>query len=332
MDCDVLVIGAGMTGLSAGQRLREQGRRVLVLEKARSAGGRMATRRIGPGRADHGAQFLTAHTPAFAAALAGWEAAGLIYPWTAGYARGSLRPSADATFYPRYAAVNGMNHLAQQLAQGLEVRTAVTVQAVRRLAHGWQVEDSAGGSTQASQVLLTAPAPQSLALLAAGEVALSTADQAALAVIAYDPCLVGLFWWQGAALLPPVGALLRSQHDPFWIADNQQKGISPEATLLTVQSSAAFSRRWWEADDAAALTAIQAGLQEFLDPQGRLVEAQLKRWRFATASTLCPQPFLLPAGLPGLALAGDAFDAAGSKVGSVESAFISGQQVAAALT
>ncbi|MFZ2518733.1 MAG: NAD(P)-binding protein, partial [Anaerolineae bacterium] len=29
MDCDVLVIGAGMTGLSAGQRLREQGRRVL---------------------------------------------------------------------------------------------------------------------------------------------------------------------------------------------------------------------------------------------------------------------------------------------------------------
>ena len=328
---DVLVIGAGMAGISAAQHLRQQGRRVLVLEKGRSVGGRMATRRIGPGRADHGAQFLTAHTPAFDATLANWEAAGLIFPWTAGYARGSLCPSADTAFYPRYAAFDGLNALAQHLAQGLEARTGVTVQAVRRLAQGWQVEDSTGHKMQARQVILTAPAPQSLALLAAGDVALNAAEQTNLATIAYHPCLVGLFWWQGEVLLPPVGALMRSQHDLFWIADNQQKGISPAATLLTVQTSTAFGRRWWEASDADALETIRAGLQEFLDPQGRLLEAQLKRWRLATASALYPQPFLLPAGLPGLALAGDAFDAVGAKIGSVESAFISGQQVATAL-
>ena len=327
MDCDVLVIGAGMTGLMAGLRLQALGQRVRLLEKGRSVGGRMATRRIGPGFADHGAQFITAHSPAFNDLLARWEQAGLIYPWAAGFAQGSLRPSPDTTFYPRYAARQGMNRLAQQLAQGLDVRTQVTVQAVRRLADGWQVEDATGAVTSTRRLLLTAPLPQSLALLAAGAVTLSAADETALAGVTYDPCLVGLFWLQGDVFLPPPGALLRSHHDLLWIADNREKGISPDATLLTVQTSPAFSQRWWEADDADVLATIHTGLREFLDPQAAVVEAHLKRWRFATVASVYPQPFLLPAGLPGLALAGDGF---GTR-GGLEGAAFSGQQVAEAL-
>ncbi|MBE0566903.1 MAG: NAD(P)-binding protein [Krumholzibacteria bacterium] len=57
---DVLVVGAGMSGLMAAQTLTDQGVRVLVLEKDSSVGGRLATRRIGGGRADQGAQFFTA--------------------------------------------------------------------------------------------------------------------------------------------------------------------------------------------------------------------------------------------------------------------------------
>ena len=327
MDCDVLVIGAGMTGMMAALRLHALGQRVRLLDKGRGVGGRMATRRVGPGFADVGAQFITARAASFADLLARWEEAGLIYPWAAGFAQGSLRPSADVTFYPRYAAHNGMNSLAQHLVQGLDVRTQVTVQAVRQVQDGWQVEDATGGMTLARRVLLTPPLPQSLALLAAGGVGLSTADEAALAGITYDPCLVGLFWLQGEIFLPPPGALMRSHHDLFWIADNQEKGISPDAALVTVQTSPAFARRAWEADDADVLDDIHNGLQEFLAPHSTVVEAYLKRWRFATVASVYPHPFLLPSSLPGLALAGDAFGTHGGLEGAVSS----GQQVAEAL-
>ena len=64
---DVLVIGAGMAGLIAAAELQRAGRRVLVLDKGRGVGGRLASRRIGEASFDHGAQFITARTPRFAA-------------------------------------------------------------------------------------------------------------------------------------------------------------------------------------------------------------------------------------------------------------------------
>ena len=63
---DVLVIGAGMAGLIAAAELRRAGRRVLVLDKSRGGGGRLASRRIDGATFDHGAQFITTRDPRFA--------------------------------------------------------------------------------------------------------------------------------------------------------------------------------------------------------------------------------------------------------------------------
>ena len=57
---------------------------VVVLDKGRGVGGRMATRRIGEATLDHGAQFFTTHTAEFASVVAGWVAAGVAVPWFAG--------------------------------------------------------------------------------------------------------------------------------------------------------------------------------------------------------------------------------------------------------
>ncbi len=56
-------------GLVAARRLSDArlggGADVVIVDKGRSVGGRLATRRIGSATVDHGAQFFTVRTPAF---------------------------------------------------------------------------------------------------------------------------------------------------------------------------------------------------------------------------------------------------------------------------
>ena len=59
LNTETLIIGAGLSGLSAAQTLVRSGRSVLVVDKGRGVGGRLATRRIGDATLDHGAQFFT---------------------------------------------------------------------------------------------------------------------------------------------------------------------------------------------------------------------------------------------------------------------------------
>ena len=51
--------GAGLSGLLAARALAADGHEVVVLDKGRCPGGRLATRRIGGATLDHGAQFFT---------------------------------------------------------------------------------------------------------------------------------------------------------------------------------------------------------------------------------------------------------------------------------
>jgi renalase len=143
---DVLVVGAGLSGLMAARALQERGLRVTLVDKGQSVGGRLATRRVGPGRADHGAQFFTARTPEFQSRVDAWAAAGLVYRWSTGWARGSL-DAAPPDGHARYAARGGMNALAKHLAGGLDVRVRTRLPRIRATDGGWAAEDEGGGPT-----------------------------------------------------------------------------------------------------------------------------------------------------------------------------------------
>ena len=66
---DTLIIGAGLSGLSAAVDLQQAGHNVLLVDKGRGLGGRLAGRRIGDASFDHGAQFMTTRNPRFAATV-----------------------------------------------------------------------------------------------------------------------------------------------------------------------------------------------------------------------------------------------------------------------
>ncbi|MFM8892129.1 MAG: FAD-dependent oxidoreductase, partial [Planctomycetia bacterium] len=80
----VVVVGAGIAGLVAAGELARCGRRVVVLEKSRGVGGRMATRRVGAAVCDHGAQFFTVRDDGFGSLVAKAREAAVVAAWCDG--------------------------------------------------------------------------------------------------------------------------------------------------------------------------------------------------------------------------------------------------------
>ncbi|MEZ4866406.1 MAG: FAD-dependent oxidoreductase [Caldilineaceae bacterium] len=309
---DVLIVGGGLCGLLAGLTLQRAGRQVVILDKGRTVGGRLATRSIGPGLADYGAQFFTVREPAFRHYVDGWQAAGLVYSWSTGWSDGSLVAGAVNDGYPRYAVHGGMNALAQTLAAefmalGGILQTDSTVTAVHTAGQQWHSATTDGAYHQAATLVLTPPVPQALALLAAGATPLQPEDEAALAKITYAPCLCALFQVEGAVNLPEPGALQRPGADISWIADNQRKGISPEATTITVHAGPAYSERHYATPDQPLLSTLQASLLPFLASKSKVRAAELKRWRYALPTVIHPARYLEAQSLPPLFFGGDAF-------------------------
>lgn len=326
---DVLIVGAGLAGMIAAHELKERGLHPLLLEKGRSVGGRLATRRVGPGRADHGAQFFTVRSPEFRAWVERWQADGLAYVWSTGWSDGSLAET-PSDGHPRYAVRGGMNALAQHLAQGLDVRLETQVSSLQPKAHGWQVVDQAGRSYRGRGLLLTPPVPQSLALLEASGIVLADRDRAILEEIEYAPSLAGIFWLDQPLRLPEPGAMQRSNAPIVWLADNQRKGISPEATLATVHAAPEISEAAWQMPDTAVLESLFEGLLPFLEPGTQVLERQLKRWRYALPTRSYPERMLVADGPLPLAFAGDAFG--GPRVeGAALSGLAAGEALAARL-
>lgn len=305
-ECQVLIVGAGITGLMAAHSLQSRGLSVIVVDQAERVGGRIITENVGGGWADTGAQFFTAREPAFQAYVDTWLAEGLVFEWATGWSDGVTEVVEDG--HSRYAAYEGLTAVPRRLAQGIVVHKSVRITAVQPAASGWQAQAEAGEFYYAQALILTPPVPLSLALVDAGDVSLTPADRQALAQITYAPGLTGVLVADGQVNLPPPGAVQRPDHPISWIADNQAKGISPRVRTLTVQVNPHFSQLWQEAPDAELAGMFRRELRPFLAPDTRLHTITIHRWAHALPLTLHPQRTLLAGDLLPLAFAGDAFN------------------------
>lgn len=309
------IVGAGLAGLAAGGALQAAGHEVVLFDKGRSPGGRMATRRIGGAVLDHGAQFFTVRTDALAARVAAWQAEGLVFEWSRGFG-----PEADG--YPRYAVRGGMNALAKRLAEGLDVRCPSLVFELRPGAgRAWTVVLDDGSTHEVDALVTTAPIPQSFSI------AISTGAELPrdLIRIDYERTLALLAVLDGPPAVPAPGAVQHGDPTFSMIVDNQRKGLS-DVPAVTMHANAAWSLEWWERPHDETLDALVAAAQPWLGGAS-IVARQLKRWRFATPVTTWPDPCWVAPGVAPLVFAGDAF--AGPRV---EGALTSGWAAAAAVS
>jgi renalase len=324
---DVIIVGAGICGLMAANKLAEAGARVRVLEKDQQVGGRMATRDLGPGRGDIGTQFFTVHTPAFREWVQRWLDEEIVFMWSQGFSDGSLLLLPSLNNYPHYAVHKGMRALPEHLAKPLKnVHAGSAVRAVTLDEDRWVVQCADEVSYSSTTLLMTAPVPVSLKLLAAGGTELTELDFNTLSGLTYAASLSGIFWLDGVVSLPQPGAVQRHNTNMIWIGNNRQKGISPEATVITVQASAQQSARLWEAPERRILEAMFHTLQPFLSDDLSVRESYLERWRYARPITTHKARCLVAAGGIPVVFAGDAFQGP-----RVEGAVLSGMAAADAL-
>jgi renalase len=336
---DAVVVGAGIAGLTAAARAGGHGRRVLLLDKSRGVGGRMATRRVGGAVCDHGAQFFTQRTRGFHGVIEQAVHERAAVEWCRGFGRdGSLAADAPAVGdgHPRYRGGRGMTDLPKWLAaklaapgNGIEVRTSAKATAVAIAADRVQVtiEGQTGTAevVDAAGCVLTAPVPQALDLLAAGgsfdRLESHAVDR--LRTVDYDPCFALMLVLDRPSLLPEPGAIQFGGDAPgpvAWVADNQQKGISA-VPALTVHATGAFSREHFDMPPDEVAAVLVDAVRPWIDgdPRTAVVDRSVHRWKFATPTKILPDPFVAVSWSPPIFCCGDAF--AGPRV---EGAFGSG--------
>ncbi|MFM9079809.1 MAG: NAD(P)/FAD-dependent oxidoreductase [Opitutaceae bacterium] len=302
---DVVIAGAGLTGLLLARELRAKGRRPLLLEKSRGPGGRMSTKRVEGAVFDQGAQFFTARTPRFAAEIEAWCEAGVAAPWP------------DGAPY-RYVGRPAMNAVGKHLSAGLEIRREAKVLAVKRNSGAWEISVENQPALQAGELVLTAPVPQSLALLAAGGVALPDDLAKELRGLDYHPCLAQMLTLSGPSALPAGGLAPEDGGPVRWIADNTRKGVSPgTSAAVTVHLAPAFSEENYGRSEAEVLALVSPVITPWLG--AAIAGVAMHRWRYSEPKARHREPCVW---LPDLRLgmAGDAIG--GPRVeGAATSAF-----------
>lgn len=309
-----------MAGLTAAHKLCQQCD-VIVLDKGRGVGGRLATRRIGDAVFDHGAQFITTHSDEFAETIARLVGNGVVVPWF----RGRIGPNGvvDPDGHTRFRGAVSMNAIAKELAADLDVRTGSLVSSLVHDEESWTVVLADGTELRTDGIVVTSPVPQTLALLENGGGELSSKDATALNAIAYDPCIALMAVLDGPSGINESGAVDPVEGPIDWMADNQLKGISP-VPAVTIHATPEFSRAQWEESDEAITEALLAAAR--LDAAVIGGSVQIQRWRYARPSVEYPERFLGLSYLPPFVCAGDAFGGA-----KVEGAALSGAAAAAAI-
>lgn len=310
-----LIVGAGVSGLLIARGCAARGLRVSVLDKGRRPGGRLATRTLRqPGQpdaiCDHGAQFFTVREDAFAHQVQGWLQAGIAAEWCRGFG-----PRPDG--HPRYRGVAGMKSIPLHLAEGVRILCQTRVTSASARTGRWAVTTENGMTHRADVLVLTPPVPQSLALLAAGGTELPSAEADALAEICYAPCLAVLAALEGPSEIPAPGAIRPREGPIAWVADNRQKGISPQAAGVTLHANAEFSEEAYDWPAERTTAHMLAAARAWLPRLPRRV--LLHRWRYSKPTGTYPQRCLGFNEPAKLVFAGDAF--AGPRV---EGAALSG--------
>lgn len=272
---NIMIIGAGVTGISCAREVIEQGRSVRIVDKGRGIGGRMATRRVdldaGTIRFDHGAQYLRPKTDDFAKALS--AAGGQV--WGGSGSRAEL------------VGQHGMSGLARALTQDISVAQQIEITDLNCIEGVWHLTHPLG-LFRAKCVVLTIPAPQAARLVGTSD---PLSDALRNVVIAPSLTLMVAFPPDSPR---PFRHRVDREHPLAWISqDSSKPGRGTAVVTWVAQAGLAFSATHLEQTPEAIAARMLPLLCDVIgaDP-GTALHVRAHRWRYAQTVRPLGVPFL----------------------------------------
>lgn len=315
----IAVVGAGIAGITLARALNESAQ-VVIFEKSRGFGGRMAERRKDDWRFNHGAQFFTARSRELQQLLPELIAANIVEQWQPKI----VTLSHDKPVYKRlwheahYRPVPGMSALAKHFAKGLDVRLQTAVAGIHKHNNAWLLQDEEGDSLGHFDLVVSAiPAAQCSALLPA-----EFACRQQLNAVEFSPCFALMLAYEKEIALNFAAAVVRDSPLAWLTANGSPVSGSQTTTLL------AHSSNEWAAENFSLHKGeVQRSLMEALvDLCGEKIanpnHMSLHRWRYARVEKALDEDYLWDAN-NSLAACGD-----WCKGNRVEDAYLSGLALA----
>lgn len=296
----IIIIGAGLAGLSAAKILTQKGHIVTVLDKGRGVGGRMSTRTIGEAKVDHGAQYFAVKSPDFQAFISEMQSENVTAEW-------QLAQRENV----RYVGAKGMNTIPKKMTASLNVLVNEKVISVVNNT----VKTESGNVYAFDNLIITMPIPQVIDLFQNSKIDFSARDKSVLSTIEYTPCIAVMGFLKKPTDILSGGIILENQ-PVAWIADNFQKGITKVPTV-TLHASSAYSAARFDDDLQEVAREMLSSVSQHVEPEN-IVSFQTHRWRFSNAIKRVQEHFYQIENQP-IYLSGDGFG-----LGNVEGAFLSG--------
>lgn len=278
------IVGAGAAGLAAGRELRQQGLDVVIFEKSKGYGGRIATRRVEGYTFDTGATSIAPRGKAIEKVmLHELDTTDLVQINKPIYVHqyGRIAPGdVSRNKVPRYAYRTGNTRFAKLIAKELDVRLEQTIDRIRAVGGKFEILEEAFDG-----VILTPPVPQSEELLS------TLGETRKFANVRYRACLSILLGY--ATDIGPLGyhAIIDTEqrHPLTWVSLESIKcpDRAPVGhTAMVAQLSPAYSAQFYESPDAAIIEDTVSHIERLYGPKFKVPDvAQVKRWRYSQPET-----------------------------------------------
>lgn len=272
---DIAIVGAGVTGLAAASQLSANC--FQIFEKSRGPGGRLASKRIEPLRADIGAQFFTVRDPIFRVCVERAIAYGFVSTWEPKL--GTFRneqPILSPDQQTRYVGTPYMNSFGRYLSKGIDLKSQSSVASVVQRGSKYCLTMANGDTYIADKVLITTPVNQMLDILSSFDLA-SIKKRFAMAptwtaVVSSSDDLMSIH-------SEPLDALFGGDHPVIDFIANERSKPLRQSNFIVVQSKPKWAHANLEQTNQKICTEICQQLSTALNIDATPILAH--RWRFA---------------------------------------------------
>ena len=316
MNKRIAIIGSGMSGITLAKKLSASNE-VVVFDKSRGIGGRMATRRVEEYNFDHGAQFFTAKSEEFKEFCNQAKKDGVIEEWQCRFAEivddKIHRNWQFGTDKAHFVGNPQMNSFCKYIGHGLEILLGKQIESIYFDNQKWSLKTAENEIFDNFDYLFLAiPSHQVVNLIPKNFKYFDV-----VANVKMMGCFSLMLGFKENLKMDFDAALVKKSI-LSWISANSSKPGRPEGFSLLINSSNGWADENIEEDLDLVKEKMIDALQKIINFRPNQIEYQnVHRWRYANASLREGQKSLFDANM-NLGICGDWLIS-----GRVENAFLS---------